>query len=241
MASTAATIKTRLAGVLFLTLGCCLAALAVVGLFGTFTPVADSNAQIDARLQVLAGKADNPAELQNLLHLQEEALAAKPSEPYGWARLSYLRWMTGAESRDAFAALRMSDFVSPFEPRQLPERAVAWLRFRQVETLEERLYQDTLWQKAVALWDDETWALTSRLEITDYVGKALDHKDKDLAKAWRERIDDAQDIAEAKKEGKTETKTDAKAPIVRREPTDLPDIDDDKPDPDDRPDPDDKP
>jgi hypothetical protein len=174
-------------------LGAVLAVSAAVNLFGTLTPAATLNARISARLLASAALPENlkPIEFALLKQIQEQALAAKPPEPFGWARLSYLRTKTGSSDADAFAALRMSDTVSPFETQQLPERAVTWGRFKSVQTPAEQDYQDTLWQKAFTLATDETWDFAVHLGITPEVGRALARKNSDLASGWYGRMSDA--------------------------------------------------
>jgi hypothetical protein len=193
MANTKATIRTRLAVFGFVAIGYILAMCAGVNVFGTFTPIENRNEQIDVRLQaaITMPGDQKTAEFQTLKNMQEKALTSKPSEPYGWARLSYLRHVTGDDDKSAFAALRMSDLVSPFEVQQLPERAAAWMKFSNVENEQQRDYQDTLWRKAFTLADDTTWALAQRLNITKYVGEALARKNSDAADGWHSRMREA--------------------------------------------------
>lgn len=171
-------------------LGLILAVCAAINLFGTFTPAGDLSRLINDRLQVTVVLPNNlkPIEYHALLSLQEQALASKPSEPYGWARLSYLRSVTGGSDQDAFAALRMSDTVSPFETQQLPSRAIAWMKFKPVQNAAEQDYQDMLWQKAFARSPDETWNMARQLGLTNEVGKAIARKNPGLAAGWYGRM-----------------------------------------------------
>jgi hypothetical protein len=190
MASTGTTTKIR-AGLAALAVF--LGVSAAVNLCCTWTPVSKANTEIDGLLHALAAmsETENAEPYQDLLQRQEQALAAKPSEPYAWARLSYLRQKTGAGDRSAFEALRMADIVSPFEIQQLPERAVSWLKFREVENAGERAYQDALWQKSFSVASEMTWNLALHLGLIKYVGEALARKDKDLAEDWQLRMRDA--------------------------------------------------
>lgn len=190
MENTKATIKTSVLAFVFLLYSVLLCVSAEVNLFCSYTAMTDQDRLIDRQVQAAAQLPDDQKlrSFSQLLRMQEKALSGKPSSPYGWARLSYLRVMTGQGDREAFAALRMSDLVSPYEPLQLPERAVTWLKFKNVETDEERQYQNTLWQKAYATVPDATWKTAQEYGITKYVGQALAHEDKDLGDGWRDRM-----------------------------------------------------
>ncbi|MDP9127628.1 MAG: hypothetical protein M3N08_05145 [Pseudomonadota bacterium] len=124
---------------------------------------------------------------QELQGQQERDLAKKPSEPYGWARLAYLRYQTSNDERAAFAALRMSDFTSPYEAPQLPERAYMWMRFRNVESADQKAYQDVLWQKAFSMERDATWRTARQNNIDNEVGQSLKRTDPALYAEWQER------------------------------------------------------
>jgi hypothetical protein len=193
MENTKATIPTKALVYGFAVLGVLLAVAAVFNLFSTYTPIADLNASMDTQIKAIT---DLPADQKHvqfdrLRALQEKALAKKPSEPYGWARLSYLRTVLGDDAKDAFAALRMSDLVSPYEVQQLPERAVAWVNFHAVENKDEKDYQDTLWQKAFTVAPDATWTIALSFNMTKAVGEAIARKDPGLAEGWHGRMADA--------------------------------------------------
>src|SRR5580704_5838128 len=112
----------------------CAVALAVfscINLTGRGTPSISLNDQIILELKTANNPSANqsPDVLSQLRQKQEQALAADPAEPFAWARLAWLRLVTQGDMPDAFAALRLSDLVSPGEPRQLPERALMWRQF----------------------------------------------------------------------------------------------------------------
>jgi hypothetical protein len=174
-------------------LGALYAALAfcsLLNLFLTLTPVAKSNASIDDRLQKSVSLPTGARLIlfNQLLKLQEDNLARKPSEPYGWSRLAYLRMMLHPnDPKDAFAALQMSDLISPYEAPQLPERAGMWLRLQNVETPDQRAYQDILWTKAYGMERDTTWALAVHNNIDKQVGEALKRTSPALYEEWKAR------------------------------------------------------
>lgn len=193
MENTKATTKTKAVCVALASCGVLLAVCGAINIFGTFTEAAKTNERIDARMHAATTLSDKEriAEFNELLDLQKETLRVRPSEPFGWARLAYFRAMTGLGKEEAFAALRMSDFVSPYEVQQLPERAVDWLRYSDVETKEEQAYQDTLWQKAFTVAEKPTWDLALQLGITKLVAASLARRDKKLAEGWRGRMSEA--------------------------------------------------
>ncbi|HEU0117047.1 MAG TPA: hypothetical protein VFR09_00310 [Alphaproteobacteria bacterium] len=173
-------------------LGVILALFALTNLFSSYTPIADLNNRIDDELKVAVNL--DPAQriplFNEMKELQENALRAKPSEPYGWARLSYLRETTDNDQKEAFAALQMSDFVSPWEAAQLPERAFNWRHFRGIETKQQQDYQDALWQKAATVSFDPTWDLAVHQRIVGEVKDALTRKDLNLAESWKGKMAD---------------------------------------------------
>jgi hypothetical protein len=133
---------------------------------------------VDLRLQLLT----------RLRGEQENTLAGKPAEPFAWARLAWLRLATGGDHADAFAALRLSDLISPGEPRQLPERALMWWQFRDVEDKDQQDYQTALWQKAFRLQPDHAWQIAAQNGIADEVGDALKSgDDPELYEEWKAR------------------------------------------------------
>ena len=190
MANIKATTRTKAIGWAFAAYGLLLGVCALINLFDTFTPLTAMNASIDTRLQAVSSLRNDQKSLEygKLLHMQEKTLLGKPSEPYAWARLSYLRNVTGEGDAPAFAALKMSDLVSPYEAEQLPERAVAWSKFANVQNKEEREYQDELWQKAFTVSGDATWDLAAQLGLTKMVGDLFARKNHDLADGWRDRV-----------------------------------------------------
>ena len=125
--------------------GATLAGFAFVNLTGHGTPYAKLNDQIVIDLAG-ANTLEGEQRLQLLTQLrekQEAALAGDPAEPFAWARLAWLRLITQGDKTDAFAALRLSDLVSPGEPRQLPERALMWRQFASAEDESQQAYQKT--------------------------------------------------------------------------------------------------
>jgi len=166
-----------------------LAFFSAINLFWAITPVATRNEYIYNELD----KAVNlpvPARLalfSDLREQQEKALARKPGDPYGWARLAYLRIATQGNLKSAFEALRMSDLVSPYEAPQLPERAAMWHKFTSVETKDQLSYQDTLWQKAYSMKPDTTWETAKREGIIKEAGESLMRKDPALYEEWKNR------------------------------------------------------
>ncbi len=165
-----------------------MAVLALFNLCLTMTPHADLNARIVDDLgrapQLMSD--DRVKLLHKLLKDQEYALGGKPSEPFAWARLAYLRLATGQDARNAFAALQMSDLVSPDEPRQLPERALMWRQMRGVEDDTAKAYQAELWEKSFRIQPDITWQLAAKNGISAEVGQAL-ARDPDLQEEWKAR------------------------------------------------------
>jgi hypothetical protein len=172
-----------------LTLCIVLAFFAAINLFWSMAPVSVSNDHIDEELNKAESMpvASRLSLFTDLRVQQEKALSRKPGEPYGWSRLAYLRLATEGNQKAAFDALRMSDLVSPYEAPQLPERAVMWHKFANIESKDELAYQDTLWQKAFRLEDDATWAIAKRDNIVKEVGDALARKDPALADQWKAR------------------------------------------------------
>lgn len=190
MANTATTtpINARLIGLG--ALGAALAFFSLANLFTTLTPIEQLNDRIADALGTVEQLSPIPR-LQLLHQLQEEqewALAREPAEPFAWGRLSYLRLETQNDAKAAFAALQMSDVISPGEPRQLPERAVMWWQLRPVETPEQRAYQNELWEKAYGLERDTTWRLAQQNHLVSEVGDALKARVPELYEEWKDRI-----------------------------------------------------
>jgi len=166
--------------------GVALALFSFINLGSTITPLAGLNEQI---VDDLTRSASLPGDehlklLAELRQRQEQALAGKPAEPFAWARLAYLRLATEGNAEDAFAALRLSDLVSPDEPRQLPERALMWRQLRAAEDEDQQAYQAVLWQKAFRLQRDATWKLAAQHGITAEIGQAL-RDDPALSEEWK--------------------------------------------------------
>jgi len=189
MATTKATIQTKLARGAVACISLTAAVLACVNLFSTMTPVAAENERIDQRLQAALDLPLAPrlALFSDLRQDQEDMLMKKPADPYGWSRLSYLRMATEGNARMAFSALLMSDLVSPYEAPQLSERAMMWRGFRGVETPDQKAYQDVLWTRAYNADRETTWATASHAGIVDEVSVALQHKDPEMAAEWKAR------------------------------------------------------
>ncbi|MDR3450381.1 MAG: hypothetical protein P4M15_11670 [Alphaproteobacteria bacterium] len=167
--------------------GAILAVIAAINLFSTFTPVAARNEKIYADLDGAQNlpPAKRLDTYNALAYAQAKALAQKPSEPYGWARLSYLRLAEGSDKQTAFAALRMSDLVSPYEAPQLPERAYTWRSFHDVETPAQQAYQDELWAKAYILEPGDTWEMAIQHGIAKEVAESLAARDMTLYGDWK--------------------------------------------------------
>jgi len=173
----------------FALFGAALALLSYVDLRAAATPFANLNERIVdelARAETLPG--DERLKLLTELRLQQErALAGKPAEPFAWARLAYLRLATQGDAPDAFAALRMSDLVSPGEPRQLPERALMWRQLHAAEDQDQQAYQTVLWQNSFRVGRDATWQLAAQHGITAEVAEAL-RDDPELYEEWKARV-----------------------------------------------------
>lgn len=184
-------------------MGIWLAVAAAINLFGTFTPTATKNESMIRNVQIVAShlapqavslskKNDiEPAVWNDLKKIQESALKRNPADPYAWSRLSWLRLKSGDGDQAAFAALRMSDLVSPYEAPQLAERAMNWRNFRNVQTPEQQRYQSALWNKAFLLDDQETLRAAVVNALTDEVGKALSETDPAAYQDWKWRVEQA--------------------------------------------------
>jgi len=173
----------------FIVMGTILAVFSLISLTGKTTPYADLNDQIAASI---ANAGDLPTDervelLGHLRQAQENALAGKPAEPFAWARLAWLRLATGSDHANAFAALRLSDLISPYSPRQLPERAIMWRQFHSVENPDEQSYQATLWQNAYRLQPEATWNIAARNGLSDEAGEAIKSRDPQLFEEWKAR------------------------------------------------------
>lgn len=194
-----ASVSTR--QIVFAVLGTWLVLAASVNLLGTFTPTARKNEAMIRNVQIVASRiAPHPVSLAGesqiidpevwatLKQIQESALKRNPADPYAWSRLSWLRRKSGDGEQAAFAALRMSDLVSPYEAPQLAERAAAWRSFSNVQTPEQQQYLTALWNKAFRLDDQETLRTAVANKLTDEVGKALASADPLAAEDWKERL-----------------------------------------------------
>jgi hypothetical protein len=169
--------------------GVMLACLSFVNVAGHIAPSAALNDRIVAELAAASPNTggERLPLLIELRNQQEKALALDPAEPFAWARLAWFRLVTQGDRPDAFAALRLSDLVSPDEPRQLPERALMWRQFAEAEDDSQKAYQNTLWEKAFRMQRDPTWALAKQSGITDDVGNALRQTDPELYEEWKAR------------------------------------------------------
>lgn len=173
----------------FAVIGTVLAVFALIDLFQDPAPYASFNEQIVAEL---TNASALPADLRiplltRLRGEQEAALMGRPAEPFAWARLAWLRLATANDQASAFAALRLSDLVSPGEPRQLPERALMWRQLRVVENKDEQDYQAQLWQKAYRLQPQRTWQLAMQNNIGGEVGDAIKAGDPEQYEEWKAR------------------------------------------------------
>lgn len=115
---------------------------------------------------------------------QEKLLTKNPSDPFAWARLSYLRLITQGDKKGAFAALRMSDLLSPYEPRQQLERALMWHDLREVEDAQQQEYQNALWLKAFKLERNATFDAVRQRGLIEEVNNAMQSAPKDLLGDW---------------------------------------------------------
>src|SRR4051812_37622608 len=90
--------------VTLLLLGLAMGTFSFVNLLGKPEPLARLNEQIITGLASAAAlpAAERMKLLIGLRGKQEKALAGKPSEPFAWARLAYLRMVTGTEKKGAF-------------------------------------------------------------------------------------------------------------------------------------------
>src|ERR1043166_689555 len=166
---------------------CVLAAFACANLLSL--PVTADALNIRAQKGLEEAAASPPGDraeaFKGPLALQEEALAREPADPYAWARLSYLRMVTGADAKSAFDALRLSDLVSPNDPRQLPERAMMWREYKAVQTPDQQAYQATLWEKAWLAQRKETYERAADKKISAEVGDSLKKSDPALYEEWK--------------------------------------------------------
>ena len=190
MANTKPTTRIRKSAAGVAVLGFGLFLFAAINLFASVTPVADRNDYVDDAMHkaVLLPVAKRLALFSDLRAEQERNLALKPSEPYGWSRLSSLRLATEGNPKRAFAALRMSDLVSPYEAPQLPERAWMWSRLRMAEDADQQAYQDILWKKAFSMDRAATWAVAVRGGGVSEVGVSLQLTDTELYEEWKDRV-----------------------------------------------------
>jgi hypothetical protein len=193
MADTKTTTPTNRWPLVLVLFGLAMAGFSYSNLTGTLALFADQNDRIVVDLKAADGLtgSDHIQALSQLRERQEKALAGEPAEPFAWARLAYLRQATQGDMPDAFAALRLSDLVSPGEPRQLPERAFMWRQFASVENAGQRAYQSLLWTKAFELQRDPTWAIAVQNNIVPEVGDAIKANDVDLYEEWKSRIADS--------------------------------------------------
>lgn len=167
-----------------------LVAIAYVNLSVDMRPVAQANEALVQQLQK-AQALPLPKRIDawdRLRTAQGQLLAQEPADPFGWARLAYLRHMTQGNGAEAFKALRFSDMLSPHEPRQLPERAAMWRDFSSVQDDAERAYQQTLWRRAFAMQREATWALAVKRNLVAEVSDALRAEDAMLYQEWLNRI-----------------------------------------------------
>lgn len=187
MASTRATIRIKSVKNGFAALYGALVLFALINLLWTMTPAATSDEKIDKEMQVISDLPvrERLSTMAILREQQEQNLSRRPSEPYGWARLSRLRSITQGDPKAAFAALRMSDLVSPYEPPQLPERALMWHQLRAVQTPSEREYQHTLWKKAYGMQRRATWDMAVRNNLVKEIGESLKVTAPDLYEEWK--------------------------------------------------------
>ncbi len=158
MTVTGVTIQTKpIAAIVFMAV--IMAAFATINLVFTPTPFAERDRRIEEAFIQSLSLPDNArrAAQSGLLEQEQNVLSRIPSEPFAWARLAYLQQTVQGDEKAAFAALRMSDLVSPNEPRQKMERALMWYDLRSVETAEQQAYQVRLWQKVIAMPNTSTW------------------------------------------------------------------------------------
>jgi hypothetical protein len=167
-----------------------LSCFAAVNLFASATPTATLNDSIVAGMSEADGLPlrQRIDLLNKLREPQEQALVRRPADPLGWGRLAYIRLIAQGDMPDAFAALRMSDMVSPGEPEQLPQRAWMWQKLRPVETKDQQDYQDDLWRKAYDANRDETWKLALQMNMVNDVGGSLQRSDPALYEEWKDRM-----------------------------------------------------
>ncbi len=125
----------------FILCGVVLAGLAMATLFFDLTPAATFELALEQHLLPTS----------QTLQEQEVVLSKEPADPFGWARLAYLRRAVAHNKRGAFEALQMSDYVSPYEPRQLAERLKMWQELRSVQNADERANEAALAVRAKAL------------------------------------------------------------------------------------------
>jgi hypothetical protein len=183
MINTKATIPIKLLP-LYGCLALVMATFGLINVFASITPYAVHDLEIEKSYNISNVLPLNERRaLQALLLPQQEAVLARlPSEPFAWARLTSLRLTVLGDPKSAFQALRMSDMVSPNEPRQKMERALMWHQFRAVESTDELAYQKRLWQKAVDMPNDGTWVdLKERGEV-DEAADILKYEDSALYK-----------------------------------------------------------
>jgi hypothetical protein len=178
-------------------LSCALLVFGGLNLLYTLTPHARSNADIAARFEVsekLSAK-EKTTVMEQLRGRQEEALVRIPAEPYAWARLSYLRKFTQGDEKAAFDALRMSDLVSPNEPRQMLERALMWRERMSAGTAADKERLDRLWDKAFFFEPEETWDMAVKKGMVTEISAALLRVNREAYGAWQVRIEERREKA----------------------------------------------
>jgi hypothetical protein len=174
-----------------------LLAFAGLNIFSTLTPQTRMNADIAARFET-ADKLphkEKTAAMEELHALQEAALMRIPAEPYAWARLSYLRKFTQGSDEASFAALRMSDLVSPNEPRQMLERALMWRERSKNGTVADKERLDQLWDKAFDFQPQETWDMAVQKSLVTEISAALLRVNREAYGNWQWHIEERKKAA----------------------------------------------
>lgn len=185
MADTKIIIPTKVIRLLLLVSGIALGVFGLLNVFLTVTPVQDANERLEKNIAkefiVREGRA---ARLENLNNQQEELLAQAPADPFAWARLSWLWLITKGDRERAFTALKMSNLVSPLEPRQMLERAMMWHKFKDLHKPEDATEQLRLWRAAFRFKPEQTVAYARQYKMTEEIGKAFTD-DSEMSKTWR--------------------------------------------------------
>lgn len=130
--------------------------------------------------------ADKMARYGSLLAHQQALLAQNPIDPYGWARLSYLRKTYLGDRQGAFEALRQANMLAGAERLGLLERVLMWHGFADLHNDDDRAREEQMWRLAYK----QGWFATAAAARTHGLGDVLERavqKDPALLENWEKR------------------------------------------------------